>query len=179
LAINKEHKAFAIRQSIMSTTVNVELMPNLAHLHAPCQHLTGRTNRHKGNLLLSRSGNRLQQQAKRRGGGRQHQSYRGARDGEGEGAGAGLLLQNGEAADGEPGTGAGGVDPELGEEERVPDQLGSAARRDVAVDRAAHPCEGRRETDGEGDGWGGRGTGGTRWGSRQGCRGLRAGGGGI
>jgi hypothetical protein len=40
----------------------------------------------------------------------------------------------------------------------VPDQLGSAARRDVAVDRAAHPCEGRRETDG--DGWGGRGTGG-------------------
>ena len=42
----------------------------------------------------------------------------------------------------------------------MPDQLGSAARRGVAVDRAAHahPCEGRRETDG--DGWGERGTGG-------------------
>ena len=25
----------------MSTTVNVELMSNLAHLHAPCQHITG------------------------------------------------------------------------------------------------------------------------------------------
>ena len=54
--------------------------------------------------------------------------------------------------------GAGDVDPELGEEGRVPGQLSGAPRRGVAVERAAHPCEGRRGMERSGGEEGERGA---------------------